>query len=212
MITRKPKTLSDFPQFTVGSMRRGKTSATGYTRFELDGKFDRIVEEIDPSWFWLLFAEQDCLCATLQSLERDTGAATLTCDEKDEPKVIGLVLDPNWGWAKKPFRAVDALATDYEANETSIVAGREVRVWTKLEPVGNSRGLSRYYPASDQTFPASSEPRLVHEAWDHEHCDLCKNHIDSGNLGYCDPRDRWMCEKCYERYVVQRDLAFVVEL
>lgn len=31
-------------------------------------------------------------------------------------------------------------------------------------------------------------------------------------FGYCDMNDRWLCEKCYERYVLRRDLAFVDEL
>ena len=55
METAKPKTLEDFPRFMVAGLRRGKTSDTGFTRFELDGEFDRIIEKIDPDWFWLLF-------------------------------------------------------------------------------------------------------------------------------------------------------------
>jgi hypothetical protein len=39
----KPKALEDFPQYIVSAVRRGKTSAAGYTRFELDEKFDRII-------------------------------------------------------------------------------------------------------------------------------------------------------------------------
>jgi len=223
----KPKTLEDFPHFIVTGVRRGETSATGYTRFELDGNFDRIVENIDPHWFWLLFGRRDCLCATLKSLDQETKAASLTCDEREEPKVMGqtlaylspywqaynvwMVLDPSWGWEKKRFQGLDAVAEDYEAEDVSIVEGREIRVWTKLEPV-DGRGLSRHYPTSNQTLPPSSERRLVPGGWGHEHCDLCKTHIEAGEFGYCDPGERWMCEKCHERYVVQRDLAFVDEL
>jgi hypothetical protein len=76
----KPKTLEDFPHFIVTALRRGKASANGTTRFELDGRFDRVIEKIDPDWFWLLFGRKDCICATLQSMDRETGAATLTCD------------------------------------------------------------------------------------------------------------------------------------
>jgi hypothetical protein len=228
MRVHKPKTLEDFPQFIVAAVRRGKTSADGYTRFELDVKFDRIIEEIDPHWFWLLSGTQDCLCATLQSLDKETQAAILTCDINDEPKVVGqtlmylsphwqaynvwMVLDPTWGWERKRFQGADAVAQDYDAKDTSIVGDREIRVWTKLELVGGRGGASRHYPASDQSLPTSSEPRLVPGEWDHEHCDLCKTHIDEGEFGYCNQGGRWMCEKCYERYVMQRDLAFVDEL
>jgi hypothetical protein len=228
MPIHKPKTLEDFPQFIVSAVRRSETSAAGYERFELDGKFDRIIEGVDPHWFWLLFGEKDCLCVTMQTMDKESRAAVLTCDEGDEPKVAGrslaylspywqayhvwMVLDPAWGWEKKRFHGGDAVAQDYEAKDTSIVDGREVRVWTKLEPAEGSTGASRHHPASAQSLPPSSERRLVPGGWGHEHCDLCKTHIDAGAFGYCDPEGRWVCEKCYERYVLQRDLAFVDEL
>jgi hypothetical protein len=228
MDVRKPKTLEDFPKFSVVAVGRGATSATGYTRFEMEGEFDRIIEWLGPHWFWLLIGEHDCLCATLKSLDRETRLAVLTCDEKDEPDVVGqtlaylspywqaqnvwMVLDPNWGWKKTQFRGLDAVAQDYEAKDISIVDGREVKIWTKLEPVDRGRGASRHYPASNQSSPPEPESRLVPGGWSHEHCDLCKNHIDAGEFGYRDPAERWMCEKCYERYVMARDLAFVDEL
>ena len=183
-----PKTLKDFPQFIVSTVRRGKTSAAGYTRFELAGKFDRIIDDIDAHWFWLLFGVKDCLCAALQSLDKAHLTAILTCDVRDEPKVVGetlaylspywqayhvwMVLDSAWGWEKKRFQGADAVAADYDAGVTSIVGGREVRVWTKLELVGGREGASRHYPASDQSLPPSSERRPVPGGWGHEHCDL----------------------------------------
>jgi hypothetical protein len=178
----KSKTLKDLSNFFVSAVRRGKTSTTGYTRFELDGKFDRIIDDIDPHWFWLLFGKNDCLCATLQSLDKKSRAAILTCDVKDEPKVVGetlaylsprwqayhvwMVLDPVWGWSKKRLQGAYAVAEDYDAGETSTVGGREVRVWTKLELVGGREGASRHYPASDQSLPPSSERRPVPGGWD----------------------------------------------
>jgi hypothetical protein len=225
---QKRKTLQDFPQFVVSGVRRGPTSDTGYIRFELDGKFDRVIDDINQHWFWLLFDDNDCLSATLKSLDKASQVAILTCDEREEPKVIGktlaylspywqaynvwMVLDPAWGWTRKQFQGTDAVAEDYDAGETSFVGGREVRVWTKLESIGGRGEQSRHYPANDQTLPPSSERRVVPAGWGHEHCDLCKSHVESGETGYCDPSGRWMCEKCYERYVVQRDLAFVDEL
>lgn len=164
----------------------------------------------------------------LKSFDKQTRTAILTCDEKEEPKILGLelaylssywqnfhvwmVLDPDWGWQRRQFQGTDAVAEDYETKDVSIVEGREVRVWTKLEPAGTSRGQSRYYPAADQTLPVRSDTRLVPGAWGHEHCELCNEHIDAGMFGFCDPDERWMCEKCYERYVVRHDLAFVDEL
>jgi hypothetical protein len=225
---RKIKTREDFPHFMVGAVRRGTTSTAGYTRFELDGQFDQAIDEIDPDWFWLLSDGNECLCATLQSLDTESRIAILTCDLQDEPRVAGeklvylsprwqayhvwMVLDPAWGWARKRFHGADAAAEDYDSGETSVVDGHDVRVWTKLELVNGREGASRYYPASDQTLPPSSERRPVPGGWGHEHCDLCKTHIEAGEFGYCDPGGRWTCETCYERYIVPHDLAFVDEL
>jgi hypothetical protein len=236
MEVTKPKTLQDFPKLVVTVVRRGAASDDGYTWFELEStfdpilesKFDEIIEDIGPRWFWLLFGERGCLCPMLKSFDKKAHSAVLTCQEKVEPKVVGLeltylssywqafnvwmVLDPNWGWERKQFKGTDAVAEDYEARDVSIVAGREVKVWTKLEPTGESRGQSRHYPATDQSLPVRSGTRLVPSGWGHEHCELCREHIDAGMFGYCDSDERWMCEKCYERYVTRRDLAFVVEL
>lgn len=227
MEIRKPKTLEEFPKFIVAGVRRGATSDTGYTRFELDGSFDRIIEKIDPHWFWLLFGQRECLCASLKSLDKETKTAVLTCDEKEEPKITGqslaylspywqafnvwMVLDPSWGWQKKQVLEVEGIAESYESPDMSMVGGSEVKVWTKLSSVAGGT-QSRYYPATDQTLRADSKAQLVPSGWDHEHCSLCETHIDAGKFGYCDPKQRWMCEKCYKRYVMRRDLAFVDEL
>jgi hypothetical protein len=227
MNIRKPKTLDDFPRFEVATVRRGETSADGYTKFELDGQFEHIIEAIDPQWFWLLGREGVSLCVTPMSLNRETRRAVLACDRENAPNVAGqtlfylspywqaenvwMVLDPNWGWNRTQFEGIDAVSEDYEAEDVSIVGGREVRIWTKLEPADRRRGASRHYPASDQTS-LNSAPRIVPGGWGHEHCDLCKSHIDAARFGYRDPRGHWMCEKCYERYVVPRDLSFVEEL
>lgn len=210
------------------SVRRGESYPTGYTRLELHGQFDRTIEEIDPHWFWLLGQENDALCASLGSLNKETRRAILTCDAQEAPNVgsptlfylspywqayhVWMVLDPNWGWARTRFDGKDAVAEDYEASSISIVDGREVKVWTKLEPLDGSGVMSRHYPSGDQTPVGSPKARIIPGGWDHEHCSLCKEHIDAGQLGYCDPDKRWICEKCYERYVVPRDLSFVDEL
>jgi hypothetical protein len=228
MEPRKPKSLEDFPQFLVTGVRRGATSDTGYTRFEIDGSFDRVIDTLDQYWFWLLFGEREYLCASLKSLDSETMIATLTCDEKDEPKVLGqalaylsryweavhvwMVLEPRWRWERKQLHGIDAVAEDYEAKEISIVEGREVRVWTKMEPIEGRGGQSRHYPATDQTLPVRSGTRLVPSGWGHEHCALCHAHIDAGEFGYCDPGAHWTCEQCYGRYVAEHDLAFVDEL
>jgi hypothetical protein len=222
----KPKALEDFPQFTVAAVRRGET-ADGYMRFELEGKFNQTIKENEGEWFYLLFSEKNSLCVTLKSLNKDTGETIVTCDEKEEPNVAGktlaylesywrpnnvwMILDPDWGWDRKQFQGADAIAEDFESKDVSIIDGREVKFWTKLEAVEKTES-SRYYPAGEQSAQPGPGQRVVPGGWDHEHCALCNVHVDVGDVGYCDRDGEWMCIKCYERYVVQHDLAFVDEI
>lgn len=224
---RPRKTLEDFPKFKINSVRRGKTSATGYTTFELEGEFDRIIQNISPYWFWLLLGEKNCICPSIKSLNKETWKATLTCEEEEDPNVSGMtlyylssswdacnvwmILDPNWGWNKKRFKRIDAVAEDYET-DVSIVDGREVRVWTKLESADKSSRMTHYKPADNQASPPNPAPRLIPGGWKHENCDLCRAHVNDGEFGFCDPDNRWICESCHEKYVLPRDLAFVDEL
>jgi len=223
----KPKTIADFPQFLASAVSPGVRAADGYVRFEYQGKFDRSIPETASSWFYLLFGEREAVCVTLQLLD-DNLLAILTCDEKDQPDLVGrhaayfpsrwspyqvwMVAEPLWKWERKIFEGLDAIAEDFESKDISIVDGREVRSWTKLQPVRRDDGLSRYYPTSDQAAPPNATTRIIPGGWDHEHCELCNSNIDAGNVGYCDPSGHGVCEACYARYVVPHDLAFVDEL
>lgn len=230
METSSPKTLEDFPKFLVTALRRGRTANAGYISFQLEGRFDQPIEipTDGPQWFWLLFGKRNSICANVQSLDKETTVALLTFEATEEPNIIGcslaylsahwqaynvwMVLDPDWHWEKKKFLGMDAIAEDFESKDTSIIEGREVKVWTKLSPANVELGQSRHYPATEQTPTSGSNVRLIPSGWDHEHCELCNSHIDIGMFGYCDPDGRWMCENCYSRYVLRRDLAFVDEL
>jgi hypothetical protein len=78
MDIRKPKTLADFPKFMVAALRRGETSVTGYTRFELEGHFDRIIEQIDPSWFWIGRPRQPFSLVTRKKSQTSSDKLSLT--------------------------------------------------------------------------------------------------------------------------------------
>jgi len=145
------KTLEDLPKFVVTSLRRGPTAPERYTSFEIEGYFDRVIEPAGPLWFWLLFPTCGSLCASVQSLDKETKAAVLTFEATEEPDIVGhaltylspywqafnvwMVLDPDWGWEKKQFLGLDAIAEDLESKDTSIIEGREVKAWTELSPL-----------------------------------------------------------------------------
>lgn len=58
MEVRKSKTLEDFPKFIVTAVRRGTTSVTGYTGFELEGTFDRISKRLPHTGFGFCLARK----------------------------------------------------------------------------------------------------------------------------------------------------------
>jgi hypothetical protein len=222
------KTLEDFPKFHVSRVTRGETDPQGFTAFELDGEFDRGVGGVgEVTWFWLLIGERLAVCAQWKSLNEDGRSATLVTHEKELPDIFGktlyylspfwqafniwMVLDEKWGWKHVRFQAIDAVAEAYQADVVSIVDGREVKTWTKLQRAHNRGHTKRYAPAAEQTSMTRAEKHVVPGGWDHEHCELCRGHIDDGDFGYRDPDDRWMCKNCYNRYVKRRDLSFVHE-
>jgi hypothetical protein len=218
-------TLEDFPKFTLTRLSRGKIDLDGFTEFELEGEFNRAIERVgEITWFWLLVGDRHAVCAQWRTLDEGTRAATLVVRERKLPAMEGkalyylspvwnaehiwMVLDEQWGWKQVRFQAVDAIAETYEANEASLVDGREIRTWTKLRRADKHTFTERYAPAAEQVPPSGRE-QVIPGGWNHEHCQLCRGHIDHGDLGYRDRAEQWICESCYERYVKTRDLSFV---
>lgn len=223
------KTLEDFPKFSVSQVTCGATNARGFTRFELNGEFDRTIERRgEINWFWLLIGERATVCVQWEHFDEGRRAATIVADEKERPDIAGktlyylspaweayhvwMVLDEEWGWQRVLFQSVDAVAETFEANDVSIVDGREVKTWTKLIRADKHTGTERYAPELADGPTSGAAPRLMPGGWDHEHCQLCRAHIDDGDFGYRDRDDLWTCESCYEKYVKTHDLSFVDDL
>ena len=188
----KPKTLDDFPKFVVNDVRLVAATEAEYQSFEMEGSFDPILEprfeemmkRTGVQWFWLLFGERGCLTPMLKSLDKERRTAILTCEAKEEPRVIGsalaflspywqpfhvwMVLDSGWVWEKRQFQTTDAVAEDYKAQGVSYVEGREVKIWTKLQRAEISTEQSPHSPASDEESPVPYSTRLVVGGWDHE--------------------------------------------
>jgi hypothetical protein len=51
MKVSKTKTLEDFPKLLVAAVLRIGTSEDGYTRFEIEGSFDRVIKNISRIGF-----------------------------------------------------------------------------------------------------------------------------------------------------------------
>jgi len=128
---------------------------------------------------------------------------------------VWMVVEPEWIRDKVRFEAQDARASRYEAEDVSIIEGQEVKEWIKLERADGRRRTTRYcpvYPVGGADLPLARPDGLIPGGWSHEHCELCRNHIEAGNFGYVDRSEHWVCGACYEKYVIAHDLSFLDDL
>lgn len=220
------KTIRDLPHFLVTNVRPGQPRVDEYLSFDLSGTFDKI-DGVREGRCWLLLPERDCLICDLESLDAIKRTAVLRTSEPSEPAVLGsslpyvdgfwqayhiwMVTEPEWIWEKATFRALDAFGRRFESDEVQIVDGQEVREWVEITK-GEQGEKGRYYPVypgKPLCFDVGGETGLVKGGWDHEHCELCNEHIEPGETGYFDRGDHWVCEKCFVAYVAAHDLSFL---
>ena len=43
-----------------------------------------------------------------------------------------------------------------------------------------------------------SKYKLVEDVWDHEHCNICRNHIDEGDKYWVNKKNQYLCVECYK--------------
>jgi hypothetical protein len=224
------RTISDLPHFKVSVIRRCEGGDDGHTDFELAGVFDR-TEGVNEGRCWLLIPREEVLIdftGELKFLEAGTGAAVYQTSEEPMSYLVGLALaylgpqwepyhvwmvsQPSWKWDRRVFHALDATARKTEGNGVSIVDGQEVKEWIEIKKVGQKSHLSRYYPVFPDgrtTLPPIGPDGVIRGGWDHVHCEICDTHIVAESYGYIDPGDHWVCEACYDKYVVSHDLSFI---
>jgi len=222
--------VEDMPQFHVSETKQGKTHSTGYIDFELQGTLDRL-DGVTEGRCWLLLPERNCLIGELSFVDPEAKTATFFTSEESVLSLTGsslpyldgrwqayhvwMVVGPEWIWEKVLFQAVDATAERYKAAEVSIVDGQEVYEWIKIERAdrkGNTERHCPVYPEGAVDLPDIGADGIIRAGWTHEHCTLCKEHIDVGQYGYLDRGDHWVCESCYTKYVSVHDLSFLDSL
>lgn len=225
-----PLTLDDLPHFAVSAARKGETRESGETDYQLSGTFDR-TNDVSEGECSLLLPQGEVLIAltgNLRFVEISAGTALYETAEQSMPEVIGLKLtyldrrwepyhvwmvgEPRWKWNKVLFQAVDATARKVVGDGVSVVDGQDVKEWIEIKRMENPGTLSRYYPIFPNgriNLPPIGPDGIVKGGWDHVHCELCDSHIDAGEYGYVDLGEHWMCETCFERYVVSHDLSFL---
>ena len=100
---------------------------------------------------------------------------------------IELVFDSSRKWVHTIFESSDGIKFEIGGNT---VMGE----WTS-EPVNGAKSIKR-----------------VHNGWDHEHCAICHvsiNEKGEHKSGYKDDSGKWVCNNCYESYVLPKSLDFM---
>lgn len=221
-----PKTIEDLPLFRVSSVRPTEKNPE---YFEFTGVLNQTVLVAEGRCSLLLPVTDvmTSLPGYLEFQNQQEGTARIYAPSKTPPDVIGqsltyvpakwdplqvwMIALPTWRWTKSLFHASDAIAEIVKGTDVSVVDNEEIKDWVKIAEKGKDKGFSRYYPVfpSGKSSMQIEADGTIKNGWNHEHCELCHAHVDSGHYGYVDPSEHWVCEECYERYVSEYDLSFM---
>ena len=105
-------------------------------------------------------------------------------------------------------------ALDGYWGERAEIALDTSRLWRKMrfevsDAVEFSDEKGRRWVRSDAAEPG--EGKLIEGGWDHEHCAVQWEKIGVGGHpeGYFSEPDTWVCEECFNRFVIPRSLSFM---
>lgn len=77
-------------------------------------------------------------------------------------------------------------------------------IWEKTE----------FIPRDAVRHLADGRTEDVPGGWDHEHCIICQesiSQVDKQKYGYKDQKNNWLCERCFNSYVVPKKIDFITE-
>ena len=86
--------------------------------------------------------------------------------------------------------------------------------WAKT-PFIPSKANAVHIPGSGTVMTDAGKPLSAQKderVWDHEHCAICwatiSEHPNTQSYGYRNQDDIWVCQNCYQKYVVKRSVEF----
>jgi hypothetical protein len=87
------------------------------------------------------------------------------------------------------------------------------REWrqTRFQPVDAVQQFSDGHRVLSKASPVQTDGTVVPGGWDHEHCDICYEKLgpQGQSTGGTSSTDEWLCNACYDEYLVPRSLEFV---
>jgi hypothetical protein len=71
----------------------------------------------------------------------------------------------------------------------------------------------KFEPHDSTVHYPDGRVEIAKDGWDHEHCRICLQKISTfetdKNYGYVNQSDHWLCESCYQNYVLKKSLDFI---
>ena len=87
------------------------------------------------------------------------------------------------------------------------------REWrqTRFQPVDAIQQFSDGHRVLSKASPGQADGTVVPGGWDHEHCEICYEKLgpQGQSIGWTSSLDEWLCNACYDEYLVPRSLDFV---
>jgi hypothetical protein len=191
------KGLADLPHFETLEF----LPTTRFGVFGFLGRFNQ-TQGVWECPCWLRISADECSQGRLHALKRSEGTAIFIpsvgkeyirlgmalpwIDSHWKKNDVEMVLDPSWSWKRVRFEPRDA--------------------WKKDTDIGAI--------VSETADGATGRPpgaTLVPGGWDHDHCRFCWEKIGVGGVpeGFRDSHGTWLCEGCFNEYVLQHDLSFM---
>ena len=192
--------LSDLPQFTIATIRRGSDNGDAV----LIGRLSHLTGVRDTT-AWLFRSATGSLIGTIDRVPVSADE-TIAFETQDLALAPELCVGATYPWIDGTWQAYQV---------AMILRGQ----WTKRtftsEPARYFRfaGTIGWQPLDLPLFEGAEDLGIREGAWDHEHCDLCNARIGKSGVsdGFVDPDDHWLCPECYGRYAVHQDVSFVAE-
>ena len=188
--------ISELPAMLVDRVERGPDGLRVY------GNFDRLDGVREGGCFRL--SRCNYAWANLEIQDRAAGSVVVTSAR--DPDIALLRVGERYIWFDDYWQAplVEAIADE----------ATEWRQFT-FEPsdaqyfrVGDSVGWQKVGGTLQEGAVALE---VKPGGWDHEHCDLCGDHIDVENpVAFTNSEDHFLCSPCYNRYGATHDVSFQV--
>jgi hypothetical protein len=193
--------LSDLAKFTVSAIEAGQEDA-----YRIAGCFSHL-KGVGEGRGWLYVSRTDSISGALRALDVTNMTAVFIASH---PKITVHVGD-RFPYLRGPRNPVDV---------ARILEGPES--WQRVEfqasdavefrdPEHPGTIFQRPVRENDVVLDESKSVRIREGGWDHEHCEFCMAKIGHGGapLGYKSVDSLWLCEDCYGKYVLRRDLSFL---